>query len=74
MKTCEVSSVQELLTAVGDPEMRTIKVAANLKEVPSFRLAPSQVLCGPRDSDLHLYFSAGVDGLCLSREACDKER
>lgn len=68
MKTSNVSSVQELLTAVGDPEMRTIKVAANLEEVPSFRLAPSQVLCGPRNSNLHLSFSAGVDGLCVSTD------
>ena len=68
MKRCTVTSVQELLAAVADPEMRTISIAANLTDVPSLRLAPSQVLCGPRNTDLHLYFSVGVDGLCVSTD------
>ncbi len=68
MKKCSVSSVPELLRAAADTGVQWIEVTADLMEVPSFRLAPSQVLSGVQGASIALYFAAGSDGLSVSTD------
>jgi hypothetical protein len=76
-----VSSVDELLAAAGDAQVKTITVTHDVAAVPSLRLAPGQLLRGGQPTPT-LQFLAGQDGLELSsdntvsglRLACDVDR
>jgi hypothetical protein len=63
----EVSTGAELLRAASEAEVRDITVAADLGEVPSFRLSPGQRL--KAISRMAIFrFAAGEDGLQLSTD------
>ena len=63
----EVSSRQELLTALANPEIGRIALTEDLIDLPTLRLLPGQVLFGAED-DVTLHFAAGQDGLQLSTD------
>jgi hypothetical protein len=65
--TRPVSSIAELLAAIGDPNVRDIVVTADISEVPMLRLAPTQRLLG-QHAGLAIAFQPGVDGLQLSTD------
>jgi hypothetical protein len=62
-----ITTTAELLAAAADGNIRTIRVAANLNGLPSFRLSPGQSLttAGPPAT---LRFAEGQDGLQLSAD------
>ena len=63
----KITTTAELLAAAADASVRTIGVAADLSDLPSFRLSPSQSLtiASPRAT---LRFAEGQDGLQLSAD------
>jgi hypothetical protein len=61
-----VSSASELQAAAANPNIRQIVVAATIRDVPTMRLSPGQVLTGTPYSALR--FVAGQDGLQLSSD------
>ncbi len=62
-----VTTVEQLAKAAGNPDMPQIVVRGHLVDVPSFRLAPGQSLSG-EDGGAALSFVAGSDGLQLSTD------
>jgi hypothetical protein len=67
-KTATVETVKQLLDAVADETIMTIKVKGFLAEVPSFRLSPHQAICGMSPDTSGLKFCDGVDGIELSSD------
>jgi hypothetical protein len=61
-----VASVPDLLAAAGDPDVQTIVVAADLRDVPTIRLAPGTTLLGSASERLSLRFAADSDSLCIA--------
>jgi hypothetical protein len=76
-----VASVDELVAAVRDAQVKTITVTKDLTDVPSLRLSPGQSLRG-REGMPAIQFCAGQEGLELSsdnevsglRLVCDVQR
>jgi hypothetical protein len=64
---CRITTTGELLAAAADAGVRTIRVAANLNGLPSFRLSPGQSLT-IAGSPATLRFAEGQDGLQLSTD------
>jgi hypothetical protein len=62
-----VSSVDELLAAVRDAQVKTITVTADLEDVPLLRLSPGQALRG-REEKPTIQFRGGQEGLELSSD------
>ena len=67
-KVIAVSTVEELLKAVGDPTNRRIAVDGFLTGVSTFRLAPEQVIYGLAPESSGLKFDDAVDGIELSSD------
>jgi hypothetical protein len=65
-KKAVVTSVSELTEAARDSDVRIIVVAADLRDVPTIRLAPGTTLLGGASERPSLQFAADTDGLCLS--------
>jgi hypothetical protein len=65
-KKAVVSSVADLMDAASDPYVQTIVVAADLRDVPSVRLAPGKTLLGSAGDRSSLRFAQNTDGICLS--------
>ena len=63
----KITTSAELLTAVEDSSTKTIVIAANLGNLPSFRLLPGQSLTAA-GSHATLRFADGQDGLQLSAD------
>lgn len=63
----KVSTRAELLAAAADRGVGTIAVAADLTDLPTFRLSPGQTLVAA-NRKLVLSFAAGQDGLQLSTD------
>ena len=61
-----VSSVEELVGAVGDSAVKTITVANDLSEVPAIRLAVGVALRGVKNLQPKLRFVPDTDGVCFS--------
>ena len=61
-----VSSVEELVGAVGDSAVKTITVANDLSEVPAIRLAVGVTLRGVKNLQPKLRFAPDTDGVCFS--------
>ncbi|MBV8870397.1 MAG: hypothetical protein JOY65_13440 [Acetobacteraceae bacterium] len=61
----EVATSDDLLAAADDPDVRRIVVAADLADVPSFRLSPGQALVG---SGQVVRFAMDQDGLRLTAD------
>jgi hypothetical protein len=57
-----VSTVDQLLKAVGDSSLRSIEVQQDLNEVPTIALATGQNLAGS-DPSIALRFARGSDGI-----------
>jgi hypothetical protein len=80
-RECKVSSVDALLAALGDAQVRTITVTADVADVPSLRLSPGQALRGG-EAIPTIRFRGGDDGVKLSsdnavsrlRLVCDGDR
>jgi hypothetical protein len=62
-----ITTATELLAAAADAGVRTIRIAADLTELPSFRLRPGQSLT-TAGSPVTLRFAEGEDGLQLSAD------
>jgi hypothetical protein len=64
---CRITAAAELLAAAADASVRIIEIAADVSDLPSFRLWPGQSLrtVGPRPT---LRFAKGQDGLQLSAD------
>jgi hypothetical protein len=60
----KISTVAQLLEAVGDDSVQTIEVERNLHEVPTVKLAKGQSLAGA-DYSVTLCFARGSDGIML---------
>jgi hypothetical protein len=66
--TVTVHTLEELIQSLKNPNPATIVVDGCLFEVPGFRLAPRQKICG-RSSELsRLAFKQGNDGIQLSSD------
>src|SRR5215469_10339421 len=61
----EVASLNELLAALADPNVRSIAVTTDVFEAPGFRLSSGQTLSGDRRN---IRFAAGHDGVQLSAD------
>ncbi|MBV9681608.1 MAG: hypothetical protein JO046_07430, partial [Solirubrobacterales bacterium] len=61
----EVATSDDLLAAADDPDVRRIVVAADLTDVPGFRLSPGQALVG---SGQVVRFAMDQDGLRLTAD------
>jgi hypothetical protein len=78
---CKIPTLDGLLAAVRDPQVKTITVGADLIDVPSLRLPPGQVLKGGEVRPT-IRFRASEDGVALSSDntvsglqlVCDVDR
>jgi len=61
-----IASVADLAAAAGDPDIQTIIVTGDLRDVPAIRLAPGTTLLGSASERPSLRFVPDTDGLCLS--------
>ena len=66
MKVVTVSTVDELVNAVGNQAIEVIRVKGKIIECPSLNLSPGQQLMGEGDSMIK--FKSGIDGIELSRD------
>jgi hypothetical protein len=64
---CQVTSREELLTALAARETTEIQVAGVLRDLPSLRLAPGCSLVADGDESA-LYFASGQDGIELTSD------
>jgi hypothetical protein len=62
-----IATAEQLVALTKEPRARHLVVCGNLTDVPSFRLAPGQMLTGSGD-DASISFVEGVDGLQLSSD------
>ena len=67
-KPITVTTVEQLLKAVGDPTVTTIVVDGFLAEVPAFRLLPGQAILGTSPEASGLRFLNDADGIELSSD------
>ncbi|WP_218971223.1 hypothetical protein [Peribacillus loiseleuriae] len=65
MKELTVSTVEELVNAVGNQAVELIRIQGKIKESPSIHLSPGQQLVGEADSIIE--FKGGVDGVEVSQ-------
>jgi hypothetical protein len=61
-----VSTVSDLLAALGDAATQLVIVSGGLHDVPSLQLSPGQSIVGRDDAALR--FAPGQDGVRLSRD------
>jgi hypothetical protein len=66
MKELTVSTVEELVNAIGNQETKTINVKGKITDSPSLYLSPGQHLIGEGNSIIE--FKGGVDGIEVSRD------
>jgi len=66
MRVVTVSSVDELVNAIGNPEIEVIHVKGKIISSPSLNLLPGQQLVGESDSAIE--FKSGIDGIKVCRD------
>ncbi|MFD4816034.1 hypothetical protein [Peribacillus butanolivorans] len=66
MKVVTISTVDELVNAVGNQAIEVIRVKGKIIESPSLNLSPGQQLLGEGDSMIK--FKRGIDGIEVSRD------
>ena len=66
MKELTVSTVEELVNAVDNQAIETIRVKGKIKESPTIHLSPGKQLVGEADSIIE--FKGGVDGIEVSQD------
>ncbi len=66
MNELTVSTVEELVSAIGNQAIEVIRVKGKITESPSLHLSPGKKLVGEADSIIE--FKGGVDGVEVSRD------
>ena len=66
MKELTVSTVEELVNAIGNQAIEVIRVKGKITESPSLHLSPGKQLVGEGDSIIE--FKGGIDGIEVSRD------
>ena len=66
MNELTVSTVEELVNAIGNQAIEVIRVKGKITESPSLHLSPGKQLVGEADSIIE--FKGGVDGIEVSRD------
>jgi hypothetical protein len=61
-----IASVADLVAAASDPDIQTIVVTGDLRDIPAIRLSPGTTLRGGATEHSALRFLPDTDGLCLS--------
>lgn len=66
MKERTVSTVEDLVHAIGNQAIEVIRVKGKITECPSLHLSPGKQLVGEADSIIE--FKGGIDGIEVSRD------
>jgi hypothetical protein len=69
-KTVHISSVDDLILATQDRDVKEIQIHCDLEHMPSFRLAPGQTLSSARGQRYSLRFLDDSDGIQLTSDNC----